>query len=137
MQDLKRYGFCEILAPVVRDIKVLENDGIDIPLYGGGVRGSVVQVTGDNLGLHSLFGLVESFSARYCCRFCLTEKDDFQTEFSEDSSKIVLCTKDTHTAHCQEMAHYPSPPYVFGVKRSSLLNSLTHFHTTENFSVDA
>lgn len=121
-QDLKRYGFSEILAPVVRDIKALENDGIDIPLYGGRVRGSVVQVTGDNLGLHSLFGLVESFSARYCCRFCLAEKDDFQTEFSEDSSKIVLRTKDSHTAQCQEMAHNPSLPYVFGVKRSSLLN---------------
>lgn len=83
-QDLKRYGFSEILVPIVRDIKVLESDGIEIPLFGGYVRGSVVQVTGDNLGLHSLFGLVESFSARYCCRFCLADKDDFQTEFSED-----------------------------------------------------
>ncbi|KAF7206913.1 putative LOC107373498-like protein, partial [Nothobranchius furzeri] len=135
-QDLKRYGFNEILAPVVRDIKVLESDGIVIPLYGGCVRGSLVQVTGDNLALHSLFGLVESFSARYCCRFCLAEKDDFQTEFSEDSPKIILRTKDTHTAHCQEMAGYPSLPYVFGVKSSCALNSLTYFHTSENFAVD-
>lgn len=44
-QDLKRYGFSDILAPIVQDIKVLES--------GGCVRGSVVQVTGDNLGLHS------------------------------------------------------------------------------------
>lgn len=64
-QDLKRYGFSKILALVVRDIKVLEKDGIEIPLYGGHVRSGVVQVTGDNLSLHSLFGLVESFSARY------------------------------------------------------------------------
>lgn len=135
-QDLKRYGFSEILAPVVRDIKVLEKEGIEIPLYSAHVRGSVVQVTGDNLGLHSLFGLVESFSARYCCRFCLAEKDDFQTEFSEESSKIVLRTKHTHTAHCQEMAGSQSLPYVFGVKKACLLNSLTYFHTTENFSVD-
>lgn len=135
-QDLKRYGFSEILAPIVRDIKVLESDGIEIPLFGGYVGGSVVQVTGDNLGLHSLFGLVESFSARYCCRFCLAEKDDFQTEFSEDSPKIVLRTKDNHTAHCQEMSNNPLLPYVFGVKSSCLLNSLTYFHTTENFSVD-
>lgn len=135
-QDVKRYGFSEILAPIVRDIRVLETDGIFIPLYGCQVHGSIVQVTGDNLGLHSLFGLVESFSARYCCRFCLAEKDDFQTEFSEDSSKIVLRTKEQHTAHCQEMAYNPSLPYVFGVKRSCILNSLEFFHTTENFSVD-
>lgn len=31
-QDLKRYGFSEILAPVVRDIIVLEREGIEIPL---------------------------------------------------------------------------------------------------------
>lgn len=101
---------------------MLESDGIEIPLYNGYVRGTVVQVTGDNLGLHSLFGLVESFSARYCCRFCLAEKEDFQTEFSEDSSKVVLRTKDIHTAHCQEMACNPSLPYVFGVKMSCILN---------------
>lgn len=34
------------------------SDGIEIPLYGGHVRGSVVQVTGDNLGSDNLFGLV-------------------------------------------------------------------------------
>ena len=93
VQDLKRYSFSEILAPIVRDIKVLESDGIEIPLYSGRVRGSVVQVTGDNLGLHGLFGLVESFNARYCCRLWLAEKDDFQTEFSEDFSKIVYQRK--------------------------------------------
>lgn len=103
-QDLKRLAFSEILAPVVRDFKVLEREGIEIPLCSAHVRGSVVQVTGDNLGLHRMFGLVESFSARYCCRFCLVEKNDLQTEFSEESSKVVLRTKQTHTVHCQEMA---------------------------------
>lgn len=132
-QDLKRLVFSEILAPVVRDFKVLEREGIDIPLCSAHVRGSVVQVTGDNLGLHSMFGLMESFSARYCCRFCLIEKNDLQTEFSEESTKVVLRTKQTNTVHCQEMAANQSLPYVFGVKKASLLNSLTYFHTTENF----
>lgn len=96
----------------------------------------MVQVTGDTLGLHGLFGLVESFRARYYCRFCLAEKDDFQTKFTEDSPKIVLRTTDTHTVHCQEMAYNISVPYVFGVKSSCVFNFLTYFHTTENFSVD-
>lgn len=89
-----------------------DGDGIEILLYGGCVHGSLVQDTGDNLGLHSFFGLVESFIARYCCRFCIAEKDVFQTEFSDDSPKIVLCTKDTHTAYCQETARNPSLPYI-------------------------
>lgn len=77
----------------MQDIKILEMDEIRVPLYDHPVYGTIVQVTGDNLGLHCLFGFVESFSARYCCLFCLAEKEDFQTEFNEDSPKIVMRTQ--------------------------------------------
>lgn len=85
-QDIKTYEFSEILDPIVHDIKALETKGIWVPLYEENVYGTIVQVTGDNLGPHGLFGFVESFSARYCCHFCLAEKEDFQTEFTEDST---------------------------------------------------
>ena len=74
----------------MQDNKILEKDGIKLHLYDQPVYGTIVQVTGDNLGLHCLFGFVESFSPRYCCCFCLAEKEDFQTEFDEDSPQIVL-----------------------------------------------
>ncbi len=73
-QDIKTYGFDKILEPLVQHISTLETKGIQIPLFDHTVYGTIVQVTGDNLGVHSLFGFVESFSARYCCRFCLLEK---------------------------------------------------------------
>ncbi len=92
-QDIKTYGFDAILEPIVNDIKVLENKGIQGP--DGFVRGSIVQVTGDNLGLHSLFGFVESFRARYNCRFCLAEREDYQTVFCEDEPNITFRTKET------------------------------------------
>ena len=60
----------------MQDILILKRDSIKLPLYDQPVYGTIVQVTGDNLGLHCLFGFVESFSARYCCRFCLAEKED-------------------------------------------------------------
>lgn len=135
-QDIKTYGFDKILEPLVQDISTLETKGIQIPLFDHTVYGTIVQVTGDNLGVHSLFGFVESFSARYCCRFCLLEKEDFQTVFSEDSSKMTVRTKELHAEHCQRMQSNPSLPYVMGVKKSCLLNLLQYFHTTANFSVD-
>ena len=135
-QDIKTYGFSKILDPVVQDIKELETKGIQVPFYDQNVYGTIVQVTGDNLGIHSLFGFVESFSARYCCRFCLAEKEDFQTEFKEDSPKIVMRTKALHAEHCQKIEATPGLPYVMGVKRSCILNSLQYFNTCENFSVD-
>ena len=57
-QDIKTYGFSKILDPIVQDIKELETKGIRVPLYEENVYGTIVQVTGDNLGLHSLFGFI-------------------------------------------------------------------------------
>ncbi|XP_026112913.1 uncharacterized protein LOC113091546 isoform X3 [Carassius auratus] len=135
-QDIKTYGFDKILEPLVQDISTLETIGIQIPLFDQTVYGTIVQVTGDILGVHSLFGFVESFSARYCCRFCLLEKEDFQTVFSEDRPKMTVRTKELHAEHCQTMQSNPSLPYVMGVKKSCFLNWLQYFHTTSNFSVD-
>ena len=65
-QDLKTYGFDNILKPL-DDLKILETQGIEVPFSDVALLGSVIQVTGDNLGLHGLFGFVESFSATYFC----------------------------------------------------------------------
>ena len=71
-QDIKRYGFILTLKPLVNDIKVLETEVLNISMSESVIHGTIVQVTGDNLGSHGLFGFVESFS-RYCCHFCLLE----------------------------------------------------------------
>ena len=135
-QDIKRYGFNLILEPLINDLKVLETEGLQIPIFKHVIYGTVIQVTGDNLGLHGLFGLVESFSARYCCRFCLLEKHRFQTVFCEDDQEVVLRTADMHAQHCQTVQTDPRLPHVYGVKRVCLLNSLKYFNTANNFSVD-
>ncbi len=49
---------------------------------------------------------------------------------------MTVRTKELHAEHCQRMQSNPSLPYVMGVKKSCLLNSLQYFHTTANFSVD-
>ncbi|XP_050988379.1 uncharacterized protein LOC127179124 [Labeo rohita] len=133
-QDIKTYGFDSILEPIVNDIKVLESTGIEGP--SGFVRGSIVQITGDNLGLHCLFGFVESFRARNSCRFCLTEREDYQTVFCEDESNVIFRTKETHLRHCEAIQADPTLPHVYGVKRTCLLNSLQYFNISDNFSVD-
>lgn len=135
-QDIKRYSFNLILEPLINDLKVLETEGLQIPTFEHKIHGTVVQVTGDNLGLHGLFGFVESFGARYCCRFCLLEKHCFQTVFCEDDPEVVLRTVDAHAQHCQTVQTDPRLPHVYGVKHSCLLNSLEYFKTANNFSVD-
>ncbi|XP_056120086.1 uncharacterized protein LOC130097313 [Rhinichthys klamathensis goyatoka] len=135
-QDIRRYGFNSILEPLVNDLKVLEIEGVKNPVTGSCIRGTIVQVTGDNLGLHGLFGFLESFGARYCCRFCLLEKDRFQSVFCEDNPEVVLRTSEMHALHCETLQTNSTLPHVYGVKRTCLLNSLKYFNTANNFAVD-
>lgn len=134
-EDLKKYGFDPILKPLVGDLKILETEGVQVPFSATPVKGSVFQVTGDNLALHGLFGFVESFSANY--RFCLTDKTELQSVFSEDHPGLAQRSKDLHSRHCAAIQQ--NPPLAcstFGVKRTCLLNSLQLFHTSESHAVD-
>lgn len=135
-QDIKRYSFNSILEPLVNDLKILEKDGLKVPMSDHVIHGTIVQVTGDNLGLHSLFGFVESFGARFCCRFCLLDKEKFQTVFCEDDPAVRLRTAVLHSQHCQTVDTDSTLPHVFGVKHTCLLNSLQYFNTANNFAVD-
>ena len=109
-QDLKTYGLDlidDILKPLVDDLKILETQGIEVPFSDSPLLGSVIQVTGDNLGLHGLFGFVESFSATYYCRFCLTSKAEAQSMFTEDDPGMIFRTKEMHAEHCAALQENP------------------------------
>ncbi|XP_036392657.1 uncharacterized protein LOC118783083 isoform X1 [Megalops cyprinoides] len=141
LEDLKKYGFDPILQPLVNDLKVLETQGIQVPFSDTPLRCisqlfSVIQVTGDNLAIHGLFGTVESFSATYCCPFCLTDKTSLQFVFNEDNPDLILCTKELYTEHCNAVAQNPTLVHSFGVKRTCPLNALQFFHCSDNYAVN-
>ncbi|XP_059362352.1 uncharacterized protein LOC132101422 isoform X1 [Carassius carassius] len=135
-EDVKKYGFDLILQPLVRDLKILECTGIEVPFSDEPVYGTIAQVTGDNLGLHSLLGYVESFSANNFCRFCLVDKQTSQTVFRDDDPRITLRNKALHDQHCNDLMVDPTLPSTFGVKRQCLFNDLQYFHVSENYAVD-
>lgn len=120
----------------VRDLKVLECTGIKVPFFDEPVCGTIAQVTGDNLGLHTLLGYVESFSANYFCHFCLIDKHTSQTVFTDDDPRITFRSKALHTQHCNDLIADPTLPSTFGVKRTCLLNDLQYFHVSNNYAVD-
>lgn len=43
---------------------------------------------GDNLGLNSMLGFVESFAAKYFCRFCKSPNHVTATQCVEDASTL-------------------------------------------------
>jgi len=89
---LHLYGFSKILAPIVADLKQLEH-GVNFTLCDGAVvhkRATVVQTVGDNLALHKLCGFVESFSAKHFCRFCMINKADCDTTYTDDGLELRI-----------------------------------------------
>lgn len=96
--DVKRFGYDIVLEPLLKDLSVLEQEGVFVACAGKNVKGTVYCVAADNLGAHSLGGLVENFTGPYICRFCLGSHSEYY-------QKEVRCgefpprTEESHNLH--------------------------------------
>ena len=87
------------------------------------------------MGLHTLLGYAESFSARYYCCFCLADKDDCQTVFTDDDLDLLLRNQVLHAQHCSDIQD-TTVQSSFGVRRTCILNDLQYFNVSGNFAID-
>lgn len=134
--DIKRFGYSEVLKPLLEDIAKLEQDGILLPKLGKTVKGTVFCVVADNLGAHAMAGLVENFSGPYVCRFCLGERSEFQ-EKEVRSDAFPIRTKEDYSVHVQTIQENPAQTHCFGVKRlCPLTEKLSQFHLIEGYPPD-
>lgn len=86
-------------------------------------------ILGDNLGLNTIFGFVESFARTVCCRSCYANPDQIKTLTKEDKSLMRTVQKyetDALLLHTSET----------GIKEKCIFNVLDDFHVIENQSVD-
>lgn len=126
--DRNKFGNAVIFKPLIEELKYLEEIGIEI-IYQGKeeqVFFSLVVITGDNLGLHSIFGLTESFSSNYCCRFCKTHKLVMQTLEIENEDN--LRTIDEYDEMVSELS--------YGIKEKCIFHELPNFHIFNNLTCD-
>lgn len=54
--DLQKYEYAAVLAPLVRDVHTLEQDGVFIESVGQNVKSTIFCVSADNLAAHALGG---------------------------------------------------------------------------------
>lgn len=128
-EDRVKFGNHSVFQILLDELNFLENWGINISINENTeklVYFSVAVIIGDNLGLHSLFGLVESFSATYYCRFCKSSKNDMKVTFTENESLV------------RKVEEYDS--FVrnksYGVKEQCVFHNLTDFHIYRNLTCD-
>ena len=98
-QDFKYFGVNKVFAPLIEDLKILEQGGV-VTADGIVLKGSLVAIAGDNLGSHSIGGFLENFSwSIYFCRYCEVCRDDFLTNPLSCGTKR---TAQSYTSNLQE-----------------------------------
>ncbi|XP_071847914.1 uncharacterized protein [Apostichopus japonicus] len=121
---IKQAGQEMVFSKLLTDLKCLEETGIILDT-GELLKGTVVSITGDNLGSHYIGGFCESFNAEYFCRYCSLSK----SEICEGKHYIEgpYRTKETHMRTIQLLEESEND-HIDGVKFNSVFNSLSHFH---------
>jgi len=88
--DRVQFGNKIIFKPIIDEFNFLMENGvyIDIPSFTGNLYFELGLILGDNLGIHSITGFVESFSSNFCCRICTMGKSDIKVKCYEDKSLL-------------------------------------------------
>lgn len=134
--DVQKCGYAPVLAPLIHDVHILEQDGVFIESVGQNVKGTIFCVSADNLAAHALGGFLESFRVDYVCRFCMATSEHFQKD-GVKNEQFVKRTKGSHDLHVQNVLQDKSLSSQFGVKGDCVLqNSLDYFHPITGFPPD-
>ena len=134
---LKEFGFGLILNRLVEDIKILETEGIIVSAttYGSiTLLGSVSVVIADNLGAHDIGGYLLSFTANRVCRFCDATKVTRVQSFNEAS--FTLSGRESYDAKASYVEQDSRLSTCYGLRNSSALNELHHYHVAMGLPSD-
>ena len=121
-----------IFTRVVEELNFLNEHGIGIELDCGRkqvIYFELVLFVGDNLGLHQMLGLNESFKANIFCHHCLISQKEKNTIFREKDFTL-------RTVENYEMLLDLGDPKVSGIKERCILHEINHFHMSKNIAVD-
>lgn len=132
-----RNTFDEVGEVIRNEIKQLQSVGINVD--GQILKGSLVRVISDNLGINGVFGFTESFNS-YFCRSCEISKSESETLTKERSD--IMRTKDSYE-NCLKIASgfidrgkQINLKETKGIKRPCVFNDLEEFHILDNICFD-
>lgn len=128
--DRELFGNKAVFSILIREINFFVEEGITISYNNSTVRifFYLCGILGDNLGLHSILGFTESFSASYCCRYCKAHKESIKRMTIEN--KDLLRTLDDYTTNINQ------PLSETGIKEKCVWNEVAGFDVTRNVVVD-
>jgi hypothetical protein len=124
-------GNQHVFKIIIDELIYLETTGILISTNKGDVRVFFVLglILGDNLGLHSILGFVEGFTANFPCRFCIVNKSVLIKQVEENTA-LLRTVENYESDLCKD--NYSTT----GIRHRCIFNDIPSFHVTSNCSVD-
>ena len=133
---IKTYNYKTILRPLIDDLKILEDDGIEI-LFDNSTHkffGTISMTVADNLAAHAIGCYYQNFSTvQRFCRFCNCSKSSLHTYSPEN---ITIRSKAAYDAQSTEVELDPTLSKLYGVTGKSCLNELRYYHVTDGLPGD-
>lgn len=125
---LKEFGNLAVFSKFLSDCNRLKVQGIivEVDELNTNVYFIVAVIIGDNLGLHSMLGFVESFKANYACRLCKLPKAAIKTQCSQINELLRTKQNYENDLHINNLG-------ITGIKSVCVWNSINSFHVTENY----
>ncbi|XP_060846105.1 uncharacterized protein LOC132925756 [Rhopalosiphum padi] len=121
----------QMFSALIKELESLQEEGIMISIDGKEIKiyFSLGLVLGDNFGLNSILGFVESFSANFYCRICRSPKQELQRMCRQ--SNLSLRNAINYESDVQLKNVHKT-----GVHEQCIFHKIQHFHVTENLVCD-
>ena len=126
---VSKYGYKEILTPLLEDLQKIGTLGIKVPFQGVDHRlfGSLSTFVVDNLAVPALGGVLCRFSTvKKFCRFFNCRKNELHEHLPINN--FVLRTKMGYEGNMQSLELYPNFLSIYGIKCNSRLHSSKFVH---------
>lgn len=129
--DLKSSSVNSVMKIIIQELKELWNEGITFEHNGQkqNLKIALAQMLGDNLGLHTILGFTEGFSANYPCRRCKLHKNECKRVVEESSENLRNITNYEADVSAN---NFPKT----GINFESVLNELPYIHVTNIYVFD-
>ena len=131
---MRKYGYERVLDPLLRNLVILENQGIFIAQLEDFVKGTIQCVIADSLGAHGVAGFTENFAGECMCRFCVARKREIQVSYV-CSGAFTVRSKEMHVMHVRSAQE--NGKYCYGVKGKCVFSAhLSHFNVCTGYPPD-
>ncbi|KAF2886229.1 hypothetical protein ILUMI_19945 [Ignelater luminosus] len=124
--DRKLFGN-NMFSKLIEELQYLQDNGI--LLLNETVYFKVCLISGDNIGVHGIFGFTESFSCTYSCRFCRVDKNRMHTMTTQDDDLMRSIDSYNHDVLVNNVTETR-------IKENCIWHNLSGFHVVDNFTVD-